>query len=244
MELEGDESQSTLAIEKIVGRENFNSDSQYYAQFVEYKNSDFEQDLDTLIRDQSIYQSDLNSNVSIISSADIILPFYSKNAIKNILDDYVVGKAEGIAEAYRLVEEKFPNCDDSVKAFIALFANLFMSAPTTEAISLAIKPAVLMLQTHLGMSGRIVLAKDSNHRHFLVSTFAFHHRVTYLGGADNELVTQLIEVLPKPDENWKDVSYEALNAIFFKLNILLFVRIVFRVFIFPFFESLNSRWFH
>ncbi|TKE88180.1 hypothetical protein FCV53_23320 [Vibrio sp. F12] len=219
MDLEGDDSQSTLAIEKIVGRENFDSDSQYYAQFVDYKNSDIEQDLNTLIRDQSIYQSDLNSNVSIISSADIILPFYSKNAIKNILDDYVVGKAEGIAEAYRLVEEKFPNCDDSVKVFIALFANLFMSAPTTEAITLAIKPAVLMLQTHLGMSGRVVLVKDSNHRHFLVCTFAFHHRVTYLGGADNELVTQLIEVLPKPDENWKDVSYEALNAIFLKLNI-------------------------
>ena len=43
--------------------------------------------------------------------------------------------------------------------------------------------------------------------------------MTYLGGADNELVTQLSEVLPKPDENWKDVSYEALNAIFYKLNI-------------------------
>lgn len=219
MELQDDDTKPTLLIEQMVGREKFDSDSKYYAQFVDYKNSDIDDDLNTLIRNQSIYQSDWNSNVSIISSADIILPFYSKNAIKNILDDYVVGKAEGIAEAYRLVEEKFPNCDDSVKAFIALFANLFMSSPTTEAISLAIKPAVLMLQTHLGMSGRIVLVKDDKHRHFLVSTFAFHHQVTYLGGADNELVSKLIEALPKPDENWKDVPYEALKSIFVKLNI-------------------------
>ncbi len=86
-----------------------------------YKNSDIDQDLKHLIRDQSIYQSDLNSNVSIISSADIsFIAFYNKNAIKKYSWWLCVGKAEGLL-AHHWWKRKSPNCDDSVKAFIASF---------------------------------------------------------------------------------------------------------------------------
>ncbi|AXB31851.1 hypothetical protein DSB67_10005 [Vibrio campbellii] len=198
-----------LKIESLKPREYFDTDKSYYEQFLLYKTSQVHEDTSELIENLNLSSTLLKDTVKVIASLDLILPFYSEEAISNILDDYIESKAEKMADVFQLVNEKFPNADESIKAFLALFVHSFMSSPTAEAISLAIKPAIFMLQTHLGASGRLVLAQDSKGQYVLVSTLNFQHQVMYLNREKHmQAIQDFISLLPRSNENWKSVNYD------------------------------------